>query len=327
MKSKESEEKDRATFLEVLRGFDQEPRSTDCTGQAASDLIYEYLTSDRPCMIARFGSGELTIVVNYLCARIKPFPYSFRQIYNIEYIAGFFKANQESLDRFSELMLSCMPKVDVLGSWMSCGTKRELGNILNYETYVKNYLQKALFVDLGDLSGFHEKPWTRALENKNVLVIHPFEDSIKKQYQKRELLFKNKQMLPDFNLLTMKAVQSIAGTEVPFGDWFEALDYMKEEIAKIDFDIAIIGCGAYGFPLAAHVKDLGKKAVHLGGATQLLFGIRGGRWDAYAEIERKNGESNGFWSNLINEHWVYPSENETPKRVDLVDIVERGSYW
>jgi hypothetical protein len=41
----------------------------------------------------------------------------------------------------------------------------------------------------------------------------------------------------------------------------------------IDFDIAIIGCGAYSFPLAANVKRIGKNSVHLGGASQLLFGF------------------------------------------------------
>ena len=45
---------------------------------------------------------------------------------------------------------------------------------------------------------------------------------------------------------------------------------MEDGIAEIDFEVALIGCGAYGLPLAAHVKRLGKKAVHLGGATQNL---------------------------------------------------------
>lgn len=32
-----------------------------------------------------------------------------------------------------------------------------------------------------------------------------------------------------------------------------------------DYDICLIGYSAYGFPLAAHAKRKGKKAVHLGG--------------------------------------------------------------
>jgi hypothetical protein len=71
---------------------------------------------------------------------------------------------------------------------------------------------------------------------------------------------------------------------------------MKAVIDGKDFDVAIIGCGAYGFPLAAHLKRLGKKAIYMGGATQLLFGIKGKRWDNYRLI-----------SNFFNEHWVRPS--------------------
>ena len=34
---------------------------------------------------------------------------------------------------------------------------------------------------------------------------------------------------------------------------------MKADIKEIDFDIAIIGAGAYGMFLAQYVKSLGKK--------------------------------------------------------------------
>ena len=50
------------------------------------------------------------------------------------------------------------------------------------------------------------------------------------------------------------------------------------------FDVAIIGCGAYGMPLAAMLKQAGKQAIHLGGATQLLFGIKGKRWEEIKTI-------------------------------------------
>ena len=38
---------------------------------------------------------------------------------------------------------------------------------------------------------------------------------------------------------------------------------MKSEIDKKDFDIALLGCGAYGVPLAAHIKQNGKEAVYV----------------------------------------------------------------
>lgn len=89
--------------------------------------------------------------------------------------------------------------------------------------------------------------------------------------------------------------------------------YMKKEIDKVDYDICLIGCGAYGFPLAAHVKRTGKKAIHLGGGLQLLFGIRGKRWDMRDE-----------YKSLMNEYWIRPSEDETPV---VAKKVEGACYW
>ena len=108
-------------------------------------------------------------------------------------------------------------------------------------------------------------------------------------------------------------MQSIAGTKTEFDDWFAALEYMYNEAMKIDFDIAIIGCGAYGFPLAAKLKKAGKQAIHLGGATQILFGIWGSRWDNVEPIRK-----------LKNEFWVRPSKEETPSGAKKV---ENACYW
>ena len=87
---------------------------------------------------------------------------------------------------------------------------------------------------------------------------------------------------------------------------------MYSEVMKYDFDVAIIGCGAYGMPLAAKIKNGGKIAIHLGGATQLLFGIKGARWDHHP------------LSRMYNEHWTRPAEEETPKASQLI---EGACYW
>ena len=119
-------------------------------------------------------------------------------------------------------------------------------------------------------------------------------------------------------------MQSLGQGDPRFRDWFEALDYMKTEIDKIDYDICLIGAGAYGFPLAAHVKRRGKKALHLGGALQLLFGIIGSRWEDSNYGVKKWGIPKGKYANLINEHWVRPDEDEKPKNAMAV---EGECYW
>ena len=154
---------------------------------------------------------------------------------------------------------------------------------------------------LYDETGFPcyaDKPWTSALEGKKVLVIHPFDESINSNYAIKDKLFENKNFLPDFELITMKAVQTLADNkDVPYENWFEALESMKKQMSDIDFDVALIGAGAYGFPLGAYAKEIGKQALHIGGMLQLYFGIRGKYYDQF---------------NYHNEYWTRPLEDEKP---------------
>ena len=194
------------------------------------------------------------------------------------------------------------------------------------ERYVEGYVRQAIKVQLRLLETFWvSHPWTKALEGRKVLVIHPFAELIEQQYnEKREKLFSNPEVLPIFSLQTLKAVQSIGGESNGFFDWFEALQYMQDEIDKREYDIALIGCGAYGFPLAAHIKRTGKKAVHLGGVLQLLFGIRGGRWDNPNLYVKSLGVPYGSYTNLVNEFWVRPRQEDKPENANKV---EHGCYW
>lgn len=110
------------------------------------------------------------------------------------------------------------------------------------------------------------------------------------------------------------------GGDLDFKDWFEALRKMEDDIDKLDFDIAIIGCGAYGLPLAAHIKQSGRKAIHLGGVTQILFGIKGKRWENPVQKMCKYG----YYPDLMNEYWVRLVESEKPRTANQV---EGGCYW
>lgn len=288
--------------------------SYNISGKEVQNLVRTMLESDQPCMIARFGATELTAMEGYRCnislRNIKRFlnkeidhiGYTNYIANNMWVLSGFFPSNKQTLDKFSQMMIDILPIVDVLGSWRT------------EEQWFDEDLCNVTKVPLADLEPYYfDNPWTIALEGKRVLVIHPFEDTICKQYTQLEKLFTNKQLTPKYELITIKAVQSVAGNKPEeFNDWFEALEWMKHEIDKKDFDIAIIGCGAYGFPLAAYVKQIGKKAIHLGGAVQYLFGIK------------SNGAKGNAVESLYNEFWVAPSYIETPKDVDLV---ENSRYW
>lgn len=284
----------------------------------ASGLISRALLSNKPTMIARLGSTELLCMINYLGVKypskhksIKgyisnqtpPWWWNESALLQIQNWSGFFPARVDKVEQFCELMIEDMQNVDILGSW------------LKEESFFSQELSNAKKVMLEDLEPFFTpNPWTKALEGKKVLVVHPFANTINSQFERREKLFDN-HLLPSFELDVLQAVQSITGQETEFKDWFEALDSMKEQINNRDFDVCILGCGAYGFPLASFVKKTGKQAIHLGGVTQLLFGIKGARWEQYIVYPYKN---------LFNEFWVRPGENETPKKANSV---EGGCYW
>ena len=132
-------------------------------------------------------------------------------------------------------------------------------------------------------------------------------------YKRREKLFEDVRILPEFKLRTYQAIQSQGGTS-KYASWVDAFEKMKEDIAKIDFDISLIGCGAYGMPLGAFIKEvLKKQAIHVGGQLQLLFGIKGKRWDMRKDT-----------SVLYNQYWIRPTEELRPK--NYMDI-ENGCYW
>ena len=286
-----------------------------------SSRIREILSSSKPCMFSRFGSVEIGCVINYLgifhqkreiikYIRGEAFPWWWEKdtIDAMRNNAGFFSATPDQLKRFSEMMIEDMPLIDILASWRY------------EEQYFSNELQNAYKIDFEPFNPFwSDIPWTAALEKQKVLVVHPFAETIQKQYLRKEVIHKDPKILPAFDLQTIKAVQTIGNhIDSRFNTWFDALKFMKNEIDKREYDICLLGCGAYGLPLAAHIKRTGKKAIHMGGSLQLLFGIKGARW------EDGNYNATYNYAQLMNEYWVRPSEAETTQKARQI---EAGCYW
>lgn len=314
----------RKLYLRYSGGYTLPALQKNDNVEEVSDLIYNILSSNQPCMIARFGSTELATIVNYIGITstnhsiikfIKgsqpEWWWNSNIMQQMQQWSGFFPPTPENLSRFSKMMLNDAKEINVLGSW------------LQNEYYIKDYLINAQKVNLLLMEPFWSKnPWTRILRNKKVLVIHPFAETIQKQYKKREFLFAKQDILPEFELYTIKAVQSLGGTNL-FSSWFDALDWMKNEMDKINYDICLIGCGAYGLPLAAHAKRNGKKAIHFGGSLQLLFGIRGKRWEN-PKYGVQSLKQEGAYTSLINKYWCRASDNEKSPNANKV---ENGCYW
>lgn len=294
----------------------------DYFNQEANDYIREKIISaDSGLMICKFGAVEINAVTcNLLNERGLKFKDYLDYVANKKSIfpeealntlcnnAGFFPENEDLKKKYVDLFLSDITDVDILASYV------------NLERYVDDRMPNVRRVNLDGFCApfLWKNPWSSALKDKKVLVVHPFVDSIQKQYEhNREKLFDDKSVLPQFKSISyVKAIQSNAGNadSVEFEDWFSALHHMEKEIDKYEYDVAIIGCGAYGMHLAAYVKRKKKIAIHLAGWTQMLFGVYGNRW-VNDQPEFKQ---------YINEYWIRPSESEKPRNLEKV---ENGCYW
>ncbi len=259
------------------------------------------VTSGAPYLVSRLGATESLLLQQWQ----KNGSFSERDLERGRTLSGIFKENQDHFSRFCEIYSGAISAADLMGVMYSRGEAQSL------KKYASSNLE---ITELRNLEPYYSSdPWSSSLQGKRVLVVHPFKSTILSQYEKRSKLFTTP-LLPDFaDLTVIAAVQSAAGEMPAFESWEAALQSMLSEIDSHDYDVALVGAGAYGLPLSAHIKKKGKVAIHLGGALQLLFGIKGSRWDSHPVI-----------SKLYNEHWVSAHSSERPSGYKLV---EGGSYW
>lgn len=270
------------------------------------DLLADLIRNGTPFAAARSGMTEMyaslfAYGVNH--GYLKNIPKRFMN--KLCDWCGFFPNEKEAFCKYAQIHEKSLSQVDILGICRRTPEAFFLRTNHSNQKYTYLYFYEP----------FYYKPaWTRALKGKKVLVVHPFQKTIEKQYKIREKLFKDPEMLPEFELVTFKAVQTIAGVrDERFETWFDALNYMIGAIQKMDFDVALLGCGAYGLPLSAAIGKMGKQAVYLGGSLQLLFGIKGSRWKNHPVI-----------SKFYNEYWTYPDAEDIPPDAQRV---EGACYW
>jgi hypothetical protein len=268
-----------------------------------NELIAREIAENKPLLVSRLGANEAMGVYEF----IKKGNISKKTQERLETSAGVFPMNDSVMNEFAKIYIDSLKTVNILGLWG-----------VRHEDYLVKKIMKpnTKFTYLRAIEPYYfSNPWSEFLKNKHVLVIHPFKETIEKQYRnKREAIFFDEKVLPQFQSISViKAVQSIANNRTEFRSWIEAYNFMCAEINKVEFDIAIVGAGAYGLPLCAYIKSLNKQAIHMGGATQIFFGIKGKRWDTHSEI-----------SKFYNEQWVRADEIERP--VNYLKV-EGGSYW
>jgi len=286
-----------------------EDASYVCDGVNFNNAIRRALESGKPTLVGRLSCGaEIDIITKYLAG--EPVPpkekyHVFSGIYPLtndtmsEYI-GIWKDALRSFgpDDFMARMCQWDDTTEIVTRTMCSGTR---------------YNPEFGYCALEPYR--YEVPWSKALEGKTVLVIHPFIESIECQMRRRETLFEDPSVLPQMTMKYIQTVQSL-GYAQPHASWGESLRYMYKEIDNIGhFDVALVAGGAYAMPLAAYAKNRkNASAVVMGGTSQLLFGLKGKRWDTIPNVANK----------YYSKAWMYPLSVDTPKDAHLT---EGGCYW
>lgn len=162
-----------------------------------------------------------------------------------------------------------------------------------------DYLNPKSFFDWYDY-----KDWYKILNTKKILLINSFAPLMQQQYESGNL-HKIDPGFPVFSDINSYKTPYTFFNNGPDSSFFETLENIKRKISVINFDIAIISCGAYAPLLCDYVDSIGKTGICIGSRMHSMFGI-----------DPKN-KNNHLWISEIPKEYI-PEGYEK---------IENGRYW
>lgn len=268
----------------------------------ANDYIRNLIESGNPFFAARLGNTEAAICMEYLKET-----YSEKWIRWMYSTSGFYSLdgkNTKDLDEYASITIKAIKNCDV----HLCRFENEISLINEFAN------ENSINVDWYDLyTELSSASWLGALKGKKILIISNLEKTVQLQMKNKSRLFLDPKTIPDMELLFYTPPQTQCGNHSIKENWFKIFNSVVEDISKLDFDIAIIAAGAYGYPLAFEIKNkIKKQAIELCSGIYPLFGVK---IKAQTIIKRV--------SKYYNDYWIFPVE-ETP---DYYMKIENGAYW
>lgn len=234
--------------------------------------------------------------------------------------AGLYPARPEIIDGWCEHMLhTVLPSMDLMVEWSPTSKLHEYYFLEAHAPHSRRTVLRALEPyyedDVSDR-------YTLAIpDNSNVAIISPFVDTILAQGPRLHQIWCDKPLWnPSIRCIPIQTfftplVSSLSAQQWPsrLTSWQAACDATVEKVRSVGAKYALVGCGALSLPIVAALKAAGCIAIHTGGATQIMFGIKGRRWDAHSVI-----------SKLYNDAWVRPAAHEIPEHASAI---ENGCYF
>ena len=278
------------------------------------DAIETAFKKEEGCLIGRNGTIELQVL-----GAGENAPSFLRD--TLELHAGIFPSSEQSVELWRKEYINSLKNIHsepIVAGWykpLAEVEKKLLEATCPGAPHIPLRCLEPYYVD-------EQYRWTKLLAGKRVAVVSSFAKTIEKQIQNREKIWGEKAdtlLPPDTQWFPIQTryppVLAQGRAEWPKGvtTWNGALRYVADCVMAKKPDVCIIGCGGMGMVLAALLKHQGIVCIVMGGAVQVLFGIKGNRWANHSVISK-------FW----NEHWVWPAVEETPNGAGKI---EGGCYW
>ena len=283
--------------------------------EAAASVMCNLVKGD--FFVGRNGTIELETLLFYTKNRPHGGTYPKHMLDRIERHAGVWPATTESIDAWAKEYVNGLPLLDAAAAgWFKPLAHEEL-------EMMAKLAPEATLMPLRALEPYYVEPrlrWSAALAGKKVAVVTSFAATAQGQIGKRLWDFQES-LLPsttEWSFIRSGYCPSVAGSS-PCGwpeginSWQGAVEYLVDAVRFTGASVALIGCGGIGMLVAARLRRIGVSAIVMGGAVQVLFGIRGRRWQTHPVI-------GDFWTT----DWAAPSEEETP---DAARLIEGGCYW
>ncbi len=281
--------------------------------------IEQALKKKEGALIGRNGTIELETLFFRLFGYTPNQQYPNHISRRIELHAGVWPNSKSSLDRWVFQLVEAIRLSDVLVAGWYEPLKEAEERLLNKTNTL------APRIPLRSLEPYYVPPeerWTGLLAGQRVAVVSSFAKTIDEQIEKREeiwptftdsLLPSTVEWVPIQTGYAPSLAKGIGEWPSDVTSWDVAVNHIVKQVIASQASIVLIGCGGLGMLIGSECKKHGIIAIVLGGATQVLFGIKGQRWATHSVISH-------FW----NDAWVYPKDTETPRGAAQI---EGGCYW
>ena len=202
---------------------------------------------------------------------------------------------KENYEKYLDMLIHFYKESEILSEYEKCdqtGCCPQLTQFVTMDKPLMDYYYfNAVYPFLTDFKIF--------AENKKVLIISPFSESIKFQYTRKDILVPN-YVYPEFELLTYDTPITYNSSEdtldhIETNNWLEQCEKMESEISKLDFDIALLSCGSYAMYLGNAIsKKMNKKAIYIGGIVSAYFNLKSTRYAIFFPDNNKETEIEAF---------------------------------